>query len=178
MSELLKTIIKQFNNILIYDSNYFKILILDPLLMNDASFLTLYNETVDFYRSDDELHIFQDEPPMQKNAIVYKLMLFACRRKSIADGRSQLEFYKMICHEGMLQNKKIFTELIIPWLEDFRIIRETPLYSELLNYYTYKIPISNVPMHGNFAMRINQKIFVLEYEAELVRKWWWGLFCW
>lgn len=170
MCELLNSIIKQFNNVLLYDSRYFKVLVLDPLLMNNNSFLALYKETVELYNSDVD---FKEEPPMQKNVVLFSLMLFACRRKSIADGHSQLDFYKMIYREGMLQNRKIFTELIIPWLKDFRIIRESPTYSSLLDNRTYQIPIVDVPIHGEFAIRMNKKI----NDLEIVRHWWWTLFC-
>ena len=50
MVELLKDIIRQFNNVLYYDSSYFRILVLDPILMNDHSFLAFYKETVEFYK--------------------------------------------------------------------------------------------------------------------------------
>ena len=172
MTELLTTIVRQFNNILYYDSGFFHELILNPLLMSNPSFMALYKETVDFYENEIEIKNFNETTAMQKNAIAFKLMVFARRRKSIADGESQLVFFKTIFHEGMVQNKKIFTELIVPWLEDFKVIRIDPKYSTLLNYYTFKTPISDVPMYGDFARTIFDKMYALEQEEYESRAWW------
>lgn len=173
MSELLQLIIRQFNNVLYYDSRYFRVLVLDPLLMSDHSFLALYDETVGLYGDENEIVEFKKQTVMQKNAIVFKLITFAARRKSIEDGKTQLEFFCDIFHEGMIQVKKIFNELIIPWLEDFKVVRSDEKYSVLLDYYTYKIKISDVPMYGTFAIAIHDKIYALEAEEREKSKWGW-----
>lgn len=167
MTELLQAIIRQFNNVLYYDSRYFRVLVLDPLLMNDHSFLALYNETA---ADEDD---FKEYTVMQKNAIAFKLTVFAARRKYIEDGKTQLEFFKDIFHEGMVRIKKIFNELVIPWLEDFKIIAHDEKYSVLLDYYTYKINISDVPMYGSFAIAIYDKIYALEDDERKKNTWRW-----
>lgn len=176
MSELLKSIIRQFNNVLYYDSSYFRILVLDPLLMNDHSFLALYKETIEFYADLSEIETFKTLGIMEKNSIVFKCMIFAARRKSIADGKSQLDFFKTIFCDGIICIDKLFNELIIPWLEDFKIITSDDKYSALLDYYTYKIPIMNVPMYGEFAISIYKKMNDLEtdqHDKNVYKIWNW-----
>jgi hypothetical protein len=176
MVELLKDIIRRFNNVLYYDSSYFRVLVLDPILMNDHSFLAFYKETVEFYNDPVEIENFKQLGPVQKNSIAFKVMVFAARRKSLADGKNQLEFFHNVFHEGMIQNKKLFNELIIPYLQDFKIITENAKYSVLLDYYTYKSDISDVPMYGDFAHAVYDKIQNLEranYEKTRYRIWGW-----
>ena len=171
MTELLQAIIRQFNNVLYYDSRYFRVLVLDPLLMNDHSFLAFYKETIGLYSDENEIAEFKKQTVMQKNAIVFKLITFAARRKYIADGKTQLEFFKDIFHEGMVQVKKIFNELVIPWLEDFKVISQDKKYSVLLDYYTYQTKISDVPLYGEFAIAIHDKIYTLEDDERKKNSW-------
>jgi hypothetical protein len=88
-------------------------------------------------------------------------MIFAARKKSIDEGFNQLDFFKNIFQEGMIIGKNLFDSLIIPWLEDFKIITEDNQYNVLLNHYIYKIIIPSAPLYGEFALSIQNKIYAI-----------------
>lgn len=160
MSDLLRSIIKQFNDILYSDSAYFRELIIDPLLMSNTSFIALYKETIDKYNNDPG--DFANQGFRTKCAIAFRCIVFATRKKSIDQGFSQLQFYSNIFQENMIINSKIFNEINIPHLSDFHIIGNDRVFCALLDPYTYKIGINSSPLYGEFAIAIHNKFAELE----------------